>query len=213
MDGQFKISYTNKKNRSGYKIINGMDEKGIKSPCSMNVFKSGEMIVPKKKDALTENVIFDEKVFEEFFKLLSYYKNMDIQAKEILRFYDKYGPLQGQAREKLKDTRDLIDLLRIDDENRKNNEHTLLRYQMPRQEYEHWEDGKILLTFKPKTLSEAIFTAWAFHWNTAGLTKCKHLEEFGPRKKCKNFFQKEHASKVFCTSGCRKAYHDKREKL
>lgn len=49
MDGQFKISYTNKKNRSGYKIINGMDKKGTKSPFSMNDFKSGEMIVPKKK--------------------------------------------------------------------------------------------------------------------------------------------------------------------
>ena len=202
MLGQFKISYTNKRNRSGYKLVQRLDKVGI--------LLEG-WIVPKHADAPAEDVIFDEKVFEEFFKLFDYYKDKDMQATEILRFYNKYGPLQGFQRERLKDTIGLIDLLRVDDSKRKNLKNPGLRYTLPLGEFEHWEDGKVLLTFKPKSLSEAIFTAWTFNWDSVDLTKCKYLEEFGLRKKCKKFFQGERTTKLFCSDECRKAYSYKKK--
>jgi len=190
MYGQSRISYTNKRSRSGYKT-------------------KGNWIIPNSDDAPLVDVVFDEKVFEEFFKLFDYYKDPDIQAKEVLRFYNKYGPLQGQHRERLQDTIGLIDALRVDNEKRNNNKLIELRYQLPDTSFENWEDGKVLLTFKPTTLNHAIYTAFLFNWDSVQLIKCKYMENYGPRNKCKKYFQVQHASKQFCSDGCRKAFYDK----
>ena len=175
MYGQSRISYTNKRSRSGYKT-------------------KGNWIIPNSDDAPLVDVVFDEKVFEEFFKLFDYYKDPDIQAKEVLRFYNKYGPLQGQHRERLQDTIGLIDALRVDNEKRNNNKLVELRYQLPDTSFENWEDGKVLLTFKPTTLNHAIYTAFLFNWDSVQLIKCKYMENYGSRNKCKKYFQVQHAS-------------------
>ena len=190
MYGQSRISYTNKRSQSGYKI-------------------KGDWIIPNSDDAPLVDVVFEEKVFEEFFKLFNYYKDPDIQAEEVRRFYNKYGPLQGRHRERLQDTIGLIDSLRVDSEKRNNNELVEIRYPLPNISFENWEDGKVLLTFKPTTLNYAIYTAFLFNWDSVQLTRCKYMENYGPRNKCKRYFQVQHASKQFCSDGCRKAFYDK----
>ena len=190
MYGQMRISYTNKRSRSGYKI-------------------KGDWIIPNIDDAPLVDVVFEEKVFEEFFKLFNYYKYPDIQAKEVERFYNKYGPLQGRHRERLQDTIGLIDALRVESEKRNNNELIKFRYQVPVPSLENWEGGKTFITYKPTTLNQAIYLAFLFNWQSVQLTQCKYMKNYGPRNKCKKYFQVQHASKQFCSDGCRKAFYDK----
>lgn len=171
-------------------------------------------IVPIHNDAPNEDVIFEPKIFEEFVRLFGFYNHKDIQTKEIRRFYDKYGPLQGAQRERVKDAMGIIDILTIHNRKRNNDEALSMLYQLPRQEFEPWENGKIFLTFKATTLAQAIFTYWALNWDDVGLTKCKFFEDFGERSKCQKLFKKKHAKKEFCSPGCRKAYFRKKgEKL
>jgi len=185
-----RISYTNKRNQSGYKISN-------------------DWIIPNSDDAPLVDVVFDEKVFEEFFKLFNYYKYPDIQIKEVERFYNKYGPLQAGHKEMLLDIIDFIDALRVDSEKIKNGGLPEVRYRLPYPSLKQWEDGQSYLTFNPYTLHHAIYTAFLFGWYSVQLTECKYMENYGPRKDCKMFFEAR-SSKKFCSDACRAGYYMKK---
>lgn len=79
-------------------------------------------------------------------------------------------------------------------------------------EFEVWEEGKVLPTYRPTSLGEALYLAWFFGWQTTPLKKCKFFAKYGHRTGCHNFFTSKRKDKMFCSDNCRTQYKQRGDK-
>jgi hypothetical protein len=202
MLAEIRIDYQCKVNRSGYELF----------------FQSenGEpWIKPKKIDAPETVRPFNRETFSRFFKISEDPKN---EAVLTLDFVNAYGVLESGDYHRLQNISAWSTYLKIKDKQRasgevKTIEHLKFLNLNSGFSFEIWEDGKVLPTYKPTSLGQALYFGWVFGWTTPELKECKYHKRYGFRKGCESFFSSTRNDAEFCANKgrCRAAYHQKQK--
>ena len=171
-------------------------------------------ICPITKNANIVTVTFDEPIFEEFYALLDYPQGSQEQIVRVVDFYNRYGPVFGEHTDIMKNILNYLEFIKICDTQRADGERVRVdKAYLPELEFDIWEEGKVLPTYKPKNLMSALYAAWIFKWKNVPKRECKFHKDFGVRKGCEVFFIPKTDRAEFCSNDgkCRAAWHQKKK--
>ncbi len=165
-------------------------------------------------EANIKTITFSEVVFESFFNLLACPQGSQEQIEGVVDFYNRYGPVFADHTDILKEILAFLDFIRICDTQRANGERVRVdKAYLPELEFDIWEEGKVLPTYKPQNLKSALYAAWIFEWRDLRKRECKFHKDFGVRKGCEVFFIPKTDRAEFCSNDgkCKAAWHQKKK--